>query len=589
MTKTTLKWQLTDLYSGIDDPKIQADFKKCDKLIETLKSYRSKIAGLSEEKILPLIKTWEELAFTFHKIGLFTGLTEATQIGQAEITRFSKKIEEQMILKSQEIIFLEVEFSQLNPQQWQKLLASPILKSYSKFLRHIYEESKHTLSESEEKILAQKSQTSWSALTHLYDITTDTLQFKWRGKMVTLSELSKNLHSPDPAVRKQAAVTFSKGIMVNDKTTPAIFNSLIQDKTISDQLRQYDYPEQARFQNDEVKKETVETLTQVVNQSFGLVEKYYTLKKKILQIDSLYWWDRFAPLPSVEKKIKIEDGKKLVLESFAAFSPEFASIAQTMFDRQHLDWLPSPTKRGGAFCAFGGDGIYPYVLLNYTESPRDVLTLAHELGHAIHDVLAQENNVFFQVHPSLALAEIASTFAESLVLEKLLETNLSKDDQITLMMERIEDIFSTVVRQITMFQFEQKMHQLRRDSGEVSKEEIDHLWHNTMKQPYETSLVYTDEHKNTWMTVSHIFEMPFYVYSYSFAQLCTLALIREYRTKSKDFVPTYIDLLKAGGSLSPENNLNQAGFTITQATFWQKGIEMIKEYIEQLNNLVESH
>lgn len=373
-------WKLTDLYSGMDDPNIQKDFAACDKLIKKLRSYRGKIATLTPAEVLKLIETWETFAFTGHKLGLFSGLLEATNVNVAEITRFVKKTEEQLLARGKEIIFIDVEFAKLSKSEWQALLKSTELKPYKKFLSKLAEDAKHTLSEPEEKILAEKNQTSWQALSHLFAITTNTLTTKWDGKDITLEEIITKLHDPSADVRKKAALTVHELLKANDKTTPSILNSLIQDKSISDRLRGYKYPEEARFMHEDVDKETVEALITAVSNSYDLVERYYKLKKKIFGVKEFYWWDRYAPLPQTKTTVTQEQAKAMVLDAFTSFSTEVAKIAEEMFAREHIDWLPKPTKRGGAFCAWGGNGIYPYVLLNYTNSLRDVSTLAHELG-----------------------------------------------------------------------------------------------------------------------------------------------------------------------------------------------------------------
>lgn len=582
----TTNWQLTELYKESSDPKIEADFQHAQTKIETLKNYRNKIAGLSSKELLKLLTDWEETAIILEKIGLFAGLLESTNVGVDAVTRFNKQVEERTITLGKELIFIEIELAAIDDARWQEHLNAPELQPYHKFLEKVYRQAQYTLTEAEEKILAEKSQTSWHALTHLYSITTDTLPIDWEGKSVTLEELLNKFHDAEPAIRKQAAMVLHTSLAKNDRTTPAILNSLIQDKKISDGLRHYDYPEQARLMGDDVEKETVQALIKAVNGSYQLVTDYYELKKKILGVEELYWWDRYAPLPETKATIEQAEAQRMVIDAYQQFSPEMATIAQEMIDTGHIDWLPSPTKRGGAFCAYGSKGTYPYVLLNYVASPRDVMTVAHELGHAIHDVLADRENRYFQTHPSLALAEIASVFGETLLFEKLVNGNLAKNDKISLLMSFVEDRFATVFRQITMFQFEQQLHAKRRTEGELSKEAIDTLWHETMQAPFAKALTYTDEHKNSWMYVHHLFHWPFYVYSYSFAQLCVLALYRQYKEQGQAFVPKYLEILKAGGSLSPKDNLARAGLDLADPNFWKDGLSVINQSIDQLRALV---
>ncbi|HEY1074147.1 MAG TPA: M3 family oligoendopeptidase [Patescibacteria group bacterium] len=578
----TPTWNLNDLYSGMDDPKIEEDFSAAEALVRELQDYRGKIATLNPSEMLTLIKSQEALALKSNRLGVYASLLSATNVEVPEVTRFEKQLDARMIQLGKETIFIEVEMAQLPEPKWQEFLNAPELNAYKKTLEDTYREAKHTLSEPEEKILAEKSQTSSQALLHLFSITTDTLMVDWNGEKKPLEEISPYLRDPDKAIRKQAVFAIHAALNTNSKTTPAVFNALIQDKEISDRLRNYDYPEERRFNSDDVEKDTVYALIEAVNKSSHLVERYYTLKKKILGEDTLHWWDRYAPLPKPKKEISPEEGKEMVLAAFEEFSPQVREIANGMFEKAHIDWFPSNKKRGGAFCQFGTPESYPYVLLNYTNDVNDVMTLAHELGHAVHDVLVKDTNVFFQMHPSLALAEIASTFSELLLFDKLLAGDLTKEDKIALLMGQIEDNFATVHRQIAMFQFEQAVHTKRRTDGELSKDQIDDLWHEIIKKPFGDSLVWTDEHKNFWMYIPHVFNWPFYVYSYAFAQLCTLAIYKTYKEKGSEMVENYLDILRRGGSMAPKDNLALAGFDVSTPDFWQNGLKMIEDYIAQL-------
>jgi oligoendopeptidase F len=587
ITPTDLSWNLGDYYAGIDDPNIESDFANAEQIITSLTAYRGKMATLTPSEHLALLQQWEELSVLFDNIASFASLLESTNVGVAEITRFSKKIQERITTAFEPIIFIETELAQLPEEAWQTLLHAPELTPYSKLLQKTYRASKHTLSEAEERILNQKYLTSNEALNHIFSVTTNTLQIDWDGKTFTLEELINKISDADPATREKAAKLLATTLNTNEKTTPAILNALVQDKAITDRLRHYDYPEQARFHSDDVDQETVYAMLAAVDQSRDMIGRYYALKKKILKVDHLYWWDRYAPLPEMTTKIPLETGKQMVIDAFTDFSPEVGEIATNMFTKKHVDWLPNKTKRGGAFCSYGSKAVYPYVLLNYTETPRDIATVAHELGHAVHDVYASQHNQHLQAHASLALAEIASTFGESLLLDRLIKSDsLTAQDRISLLMSSIEDRFATIFRQVTMFQFEQKLHSQYRENGELSKEEIDQLWHDTMKQGFDTELEYTDEHKNTWMYVGHLFHWPFYVYSYSFAQLCTLALVQQYKEEGTAFVPKYIEILKAGGSLSPKDNLARAGLDVTDKAFWAKGLATLEQSITELEQLL---
>lgn len=582
-------WDLSELYTSPADATIEADFATCDQLITKLETYRGRVASLSSGELKELIIKQETIQILLYKLGEYASLLETTNTGVDAITRFTKSIDERTTVFAKRILFLGTELKDIDDSTWKKHLRSPDLKTYRHLIEIWQREAKHTLSEPEEKILADKSLTSWQALNHLFDITTDTLTIEWEGKEITLSEALNFLHNHQPDTRKKIALAIHKILKTNSKTTPAIYNTLIQDKKLGDATRGYAYPEQSRFNSDDVDKPTVEALIAAVNQNSTVVNKYYTLKKRLLGVDTLYWWDRYAPLPQPQKQYSIKQAQQMVLEAFTEFSPKLGQIVQRMYDEHHIDWLPSATKRGGAFCAFGVPVHLPYVLMNFTGSINDVLTLAHELGHAVHDVLAKENNPFSLAHPSLATAEIASTFGEELLVEKLITApDISNQDKTALLMDRIEGNIATIHRQISMFQFEQAAHTERAKAGELSKEDLDNLWHNAIKKPYGDSLKWTDEHKNFWMYIPHIFHTPFYVYSYAFAQLCTLALVETYKeTKDKPaFVTTYIDLLKAGGSMTPNDNLARANLDISRPEFWTKGIKAIESDIEELKRLI---
>lgn len=571
------------------DPSIDQDWLEVDRLIKKIQAFRGKVAKLDSTEFLGLIQTWEALLVKFQKLDLYASLLEATNIGEAKIVRFKKGIEEKLVDRQRQILFIETELATMPENQWQKHLTSPKLKAYNKFIDRLSQQAKHTLSEESESILALKNQTGAGALTHLYSIVSETIIFKWQKQALTLEELMAKFHEPSPTVRRQAAKVLAKGLKANRQLIAPLLNSLVQDKAINDQLRGFKLPSEARLLSDDVELSMVEALVKSVKAHQNTVNRYYKLKKQILKVKKLYWWDRYAPLPATKAKISQNQAIEMVQNALTEFSPAMAEISASLIKRQHIDWLPANNKRAGAFCAYAGADCYPFVMLNYTQQPRDVMTLAHELGHAIHGQLANQHNSYLQADSSLALAEIASVFAETLLFKKLLQSKeLTKNDKVSLLMSFIEDRFATVFRQISMFQFEQKLHQRRGEVGELSADEIDQLWDQTMRQPFESSLTYTNEHAPTWMYVSHIFHWPFYVYSYGFAQICVLALYKQFQTQGEDFIEPYLALLKAGGSLSPKDNLKRMGLDLEQPAFWSDGLGVLDDFIDQLEKEIKS-
>lgn len=580
-------WDLSEIYTSSDDPAIERDFDTCNTIIQNIETYRGRVAGLDSNELKSLIERLQELYQHFHKLGLYASLLESTNSGIDSITRFGKLVEERSTALLKRILFVDVERRQISDANWRKHRQSPVLAEYHLMLTHWQREAKHTLSETEEKILADKSLTSSITLNHLFDVTTDTLEVRLGENTITIDECTTLLKDPDPKNRKMAAFALHSALQANNKTTHAIYNALIHDKSITDKLRHYNYCEESRFDADDVDRKTVNAMIEAVESS-SVVTDYYRLKKKLLGVDTLMWWDRYAPLPKPKAKFTIDQATTLVLEAFNQFSPTFKAIAQDIIASKHIDWLTSNTKRGGAFCAFGEQKKLPYILLSFTGTFDDVNTLAHEMGHAIHDVLAGRANQWFNVWPSLATAEIASTFGEELLFNAVMsDRKITKEDKISLLMQRIEGNIATIHRQVSMFQFEQKAHAKRAKTGELSKEELDNLWHETIKKPFGDSLEWTDEHRNFWMYIPHIFHTPFYVYSYAFAQLCTLALVQTYKTTPNPtaFVETYTKMLKAGGSQTPKEILAQAGLDITMPQFWRSGLSIVARDIADLERL----
>lgn len=582
-------WDLSDLYQSIDDPAIKNDQKTAEKITRQIETHRLAVSKMSPGQFLRLIQTKEKLFVVMHRLSAYVELLASTHIGIDVVTRFEKGMDQFLIDIGQRILFIDVELAKIEPERWAIYQKDAHLKPYALTLVHSRRHAAHTLSEPEEKILAEKSQTSERALNHLFTVTTDTLTVTLNGKPVTVDEAIARLRHPEARTRKNAAVALHAALKTNNKTTHAIYNALIHDKAITDRLRRYTKSEQSRLDADDVDALSVQAMVAAVSQSTAMTD-YYRLKRRVLGVHRLYWWDRYAPLPQPKTTFSRDQAIALINESFGAFSAEFAAIVQKIVAANHIDWLPSPRKRDGAFCAYAAQGQLPYVLVNFTGTIDDVHTLAHELGHAVHAVLAG-HNTWLNVWPSLALAEIASTFGEQLLFDRLMsEPKLAKRDKISLLMHKIEGHLATVHRQVSMFEFEQMVHAQRAQGGELAKRELDELWHKIISKPFGDALEWTDEHKNFWMYIGHFFHTPFYVYSYAFAQLCTLALVQMYRESDHpaEFKKIYTSILKDGGSAAPKDILTRAGLDINRPDFWSQGLALIDTDIAELRKLVES-
>jgi len=403
-------------------------------------------------------------------------------------------------------------------------------------------------------------------------------------KKLNESGILSLLHSPKRKVRKLGSEAMTAGLKKDLYLNSFIYNNLLNDSKIFDELRNYKYPEHSRYMEEETDKEVVDLLISLVSKKYELVSRYYLLKKKILKLSQLYDYDRYAPIESSDKEVELGEAKKIVLESFGEFSETMKENAEKFFDNNWLDTKPGTGKANGAFCSYVTPDTHPYILLNYTGKTRDVMTLAHEIGHGIHALLARDRG-FLSFDSSLALAETASVFGEMLVFNKEIQTISTKKEKLALICGKIEDIIATVFRQTCMYKFEQEVHQKRRSSGELTENEFNDIWHEKNAEMFGDSVKLTENYKVWWSYITHFMHSPFYVYTYAFGELLTLSLYGKYKKEGKSFEKKYLKLLSAGGSKSPKKLLKEIGIDITKKEFWNSGIDMIEELIKEAEDL----
>ncbi|HTE18294.1 MAG TPA: M3 family oligoendopeptidase, partial [Armatimonadota bacterium] len=363
-----------------------------------------------------------------------------------------------------------------------------------------------------------------------------------------------------------------------------IFNNLLQERATVNRLRSYDYPEQVRHESNELSPEVVQSMVDVCTDSYDVVADYYRLKRGLLGLDELTHWDRYAPIGDRTGQIPFAEAQATVLEAFADFTPRMREMAEPFFTRNWIDAEARQGKRGGAFCSYIVPEVHPYVFMNYTSRARDVMTLAHELGHALHGVLASENS-YLNYYPSLPLGETASVFAEMLVFEKLQARMDDPREKLSLLAGKIESSIATVFRQSAIYRFEQAAHRKRREEGEQTTEGYNELWQQTMQAMFGDALTLGEEHAWWWLYIPHIYHTPFYVYSYSFGELLVLALYARYKQEGEPFVQRYLDLLAKGGSQKPEEVLAQVGIDIREREFWQGGVDLLRDMVERAKAL----
>lgn len=578
-------WDLSDLYSGVDDPRIDADLQKAlENAKDFQQAYQGKVAvdHLNASFLRSALDRYEEMTRHQSRPSAYASLHYSADTTDAARGALTQKIREIGSQIATHLIFFELELGKISQPVYESLIQSPELEKYRHYLDQERKVSKHYLSEIEETILEETANCRGRAFRRLFTEVTSRLKFPLEvdgeQKFLNQSELLARLYEADREKRRLAFESLAKVLEDNSHVLTFIHNTLLHEKQITDRLRKFDTPEADRHLTNELPSQVVDTMIAVCVENFGVVSDYYKLKAKLLGLSDLTHYDRYAPIQDACMQVDYPRARDIVLEAFGRFSPRLRELTEPFFDKNWIDVPPREGKRGGAFCAAVTPDHHPYVLLNYTGRARDVMTLAHELGHGVHDVLASKNHVF-DFHPVLPLAETASTFGEMLVFDKLQDELDSDADKLALLCEKIEDTFATVFRQASMYRFEQRLHAQRRAQGELKTEEINTLWQEAMQEMFGDSLKLGEDHRWTWLYIPHIINTPFYVYAYAFGELLVLSLYQRYRQEGAPFIEKYFQLLSAGGSQEPVRLLSMLGIDISQKSFWQGGCDLIRDRV----------
>lgn len=574
-------WKLQDLYNSLKDPAIANDITQCEADAKKInEKFAGKVATLNDNDLLELVVCLENLEILLGKISTFAYLNFATQTKNTDAGAFLQKIRETLSRISKETVFFELEWNKVDPDKAASLTASPALKKYRHYLESLRRYAPHQLSHTEEKLLIEKAPVGRSSWTGLFDKVFGHLKFGEEQR--TEEEVLSDLYDKTREVRKKAAADLTNGFQSQLHILTHIFNTILADKMIDDRLRKYDSWVSTMNLYNELENKTVEVLVDCVTSRYDISQRYYRLKKQLLGLPELYDYDRYAPIPHLpDTLIPWGECKKMVLDAFRAFSSKKGEIASFFFDRR---WIHAPIlegKRSGAFAHPCVPEAHPYVMVNYTGNLRDVSTVAHELGHGVHQYLAAENGYYNSDTP-LVLAETASVFGELLVFNNQLEKIEHDLERKAFICQKLESIFATVFRQVSMNRFEHLIHNGRREKGELSSEEMSGYWLQTQKAMFEDSVTLTDNYGIWWSYIPHFLSSPGYVYSYAFGELLVLALYKIYLQDRKAFVPKYLDLLKAGGSQSPYELLKPFGVDIDDPNFWMGGLDIIDDMLKMV-------
>ena len=585
------EWDLGSLYTSLKDPKIQIDSEACrqktKKFVETYKGLFTN-PDWQGNQLLLAIQDFESIQETFGRLISFSGLLYYKNLTDLEIGQFYQKIQEEITLLSGELVFFTLELNQIDDHiLGQAFKQTDGLQRYQPWLEKVRLFRPHQLNGDLEKLFLEKSLTSHQAWKRLYDETLVSIKFIVDGVDLNLPQVTDLTSHPNPQKRQQAALALSKGLGQQLPLFTFITNTLAKDKEIEDHWRRYTNPTHERHLINHIEPEVVETLVKTVKSQYGrLSHRYYALKAKLLNLDHLEYWDRNAPLSQdPEDTISWLQARDIVLKAYEQFSPSMAQIGRQFFDK---NWIDVPVKQGKTSGAFSHSTIpsaNPYILLNYQGKTRDVMTLAHELGHGIHQVLAAQQGVLLSDTP-LTLAETASVFGEMLTFQSMLRSQPDPIKQRQLLAGKIDDMLNTVIRQIAFYDFEQQVHTARR-SKELSADDIGDIWLETQRQALGPTVTITETIRPYWSYVSHFIHSPFYVYAYAFGDCLVNSLYSVYQSQPEGFADKYMMLLSAGGTKKYAELLQPFGLKANDPDFWNQGLAMIADFINQLELLVD--
>jgi oligoendopeptidase F len=593
MTATAVEdvlWNLEELVDG-------GGADACERLLDEAHARAEDFAGRYAGRVAEL--DGPGLAAAMDELGTISEL--AGRAGNYAHLRFAAdtedpangalvaRVNERSTAIETQLLFFDLEWAELDDEVADELLAADGLDLVRHHLRTVRRYRPHLLSEPEEKLMAEKSVTGRDAWSRLFSELTSALRVELPGEdeAVPLETALARLHSNDRDVRRDAADAVTAALAPGLRTRAYVYNTLLQDKAADDRLRSYATWISSRNLANEASDESVQALLAVTEAAYDLPRRWYRLKARLLGLKRLADYDRAASVASDEHEIGWDEGRAIVLEAYHDFAPELGDLVEQFFDERWIDAPVRPGKRGGAFCAYTVPSVHPYVLLNWTSRRRDVMTLAHELGHGVHAALARPRGIFEQ-HTPLTVCETASVFGETLVFRRLIEAADSPASRLPLLAENIEDTIATVFRQTAMNRFEDAAHTARREEGELSVERFGDLWESTQADLLGDAVEITDGYRSWWSYVPHFIGTPGYVYAYAYGQLLALSVYGRYVEEGESFVPAYLELLSAGGSKSPEELAAIAGLDLSDPSFWERGLQLVRSELEEAEAAAEA-
>jgi oligoendopeptidase F len=577
------QWDLSDLYTGPTDPAIETDLQRAAEDSKTFRQrWEGKLQAAAGDQLAEAAAAYEGLQDLLGRIGSYAQLVYAGNMTDPETARFYQTIQERLTDISADTLFFTLELNRLDDAELAAKLRAPKLAHYRPWLDVVRAFRPHQLSDEAERLLHDKSVVGRAAWNRLFDETLAAQRFQVDGRSLTVDETLNLLTSRDGARRKSAAKALSAGLGERAPTFALITNTLAKEKEIEDRWRGFPRPISSRNLGNQVEDEVVDALTKAVKAAYPrLAHRYYKIKASWFGAEQLDYWDRNAPLPEdVDRRIPWDEAQRIVADAYTAFSPDLAAIGRQFFEKNWIDVPPRPGKSPGAFAHPVTPSAHPYILLNYYGRTRDVMTLAHELGHGVHQVLAGPQGALMSDTP-LTLAETASVFGEMLTFRVLLERESDPKRRRILIAGKVEDMLNTVVRQIAFHEFETRLHDERRQ-GELTAERIGEIWMETQTRSLGPALRFDEDYRIFWAYIPHFIHSPFYVYAYAFGDCLVNSLYAAYQAAPAGFAGKYLEMLAAGGSRRHRELLAPFGLDAADPGFWDRGLKMIEGLIDEL-------
>ena len=585
-TYTIKKWDLSELFPGFDSPDLEAAFDNVEEQVTSFEGVRGKLKpDMEVDHFLEVVRASESMTRLVNRIYAFAGLSFSEDTQNQNAQSLLGRVQQFVAEMQNRTLFFSLWWKDLDQENAERLMSAS--GDYSYYLEEMRHFKPHTLTEPEEKVVNLKDVTGSNALINLYDAITNRYVFKLEVdgevKELTRAQLQPYIQGPNADLRAKAYQELYRVFGEDGPILGQMYQTRARDwhnENIS--LRKFSSPMSVRNLANDVPDEAVNTLLEVTKKNAKIFQRYFKMKAKHVGVEKLRRYDIYAPVAKSDKPFEFDTAAQMVFDAFSAFDPKIGELARRVFDQDHLDSEVRKGKQGGAFCASINPDDTPYVLMNYTGRARDVATLAHELGHAIHAMLASHHTTF-TFHSSLPLAETASTFGEMMLTEKLLAEETDEAVRRDILFKQMDDAFATILRQIYFALFERDAHAMIQKNASV--DEISAAYMENLKEQFGDSLELNDEFKWEWVSIPHIYHTPFYVYAYAFGQLLVFSLYQQFKAEGESFKPKYLKILSAGGSEAPADILADAGIDIRSAKFWQGGFDVLSKMVDELEKL----